>query len=333
MAAGGIKALSKIQLGRETTAGTEANATVIWRGVGSLKDNLALTFVEEHIGSLSGYDRSYISKYAGAINMSATPATYEQVNHIFEAGIKTDAAAAEGSGYLYEYTGATTAAPTIKTYTIEAGDNIQEEQGLYGFVSDFTLSGAAGEAMMMSANWITRQVQTGSFTGALSVPTVEEILVSKGSVYIDAASGTAGATQVSDTLLDFTLNYTTGIIPKWTADGGSLDYQFIQYTMPEVTLDVTFEHNSTAVAEKAAWRAETGRQIRLLFTGSALTTAGTTYSTKALQIDLVGKWETFEELGDMDGNVTVSGTFRSRYNATAALFSTISLVNNLSAVP
>jgi len=333
MAAGGIKALSKIQLGRETTAGTEVNASTLWRGTGALKDDLALSFVDETIGFLPQVDRTYISRYQGSISLDATPATFEQVNHLFEAGIKTDAAAAEGSGYIYEYVAATTASPTIKTYTIETGDNISEEQALYGFVSDFTLSGSAGEAMMMSGSWTTRQVAPGTFTAGQSAPTVEEILVSKGSFFIDAVTGTSGTTAVSDTLLDFTLNWDTGIIPKWTADGGSLDYRFIQFTPPEVVLDVVFEHNSTAVAEKAAWRAQTGRLLQLKFTGSALTTAGSTYSTKALVIDLAGKWESFDELGDRDGNSICTGTFRASYDATDASFAAIRLVNNLATVP
>lgn len=333
MAAGGVRALSKIQLGRETTAGTEVNATVIWRGTGSLKDDLSQTFVEEHVGFLPGLDRTYISRYQGTLSLDATPATFEQVNHLFEAGIKTDAAAVEGSGYLYEYVAATTASPTIKTYTLECGDNIGEEQGLYGFVGDFTLSGSAGEAVMMSANWLTRQVLPGTFTGSLSAPAVEEILTSKGLLYIDTVAGTAGTTAVSDTLLDFTLNWTTGIIPKWTADGNTLNYSFLQFTPPEVTLDVTFEHNATAVAEKAAWRAGTARQLQLKFAGTALTTAGSSYSTKTLKIDLVGKWESFDGIDDMDGNSINKGTFRAGYDGTAALFAAIRVVNNLATVP
>ena len=333
MAAGGVKALSKIQLGRETTAGTEVAASTIWRGMGALQDELTQVFVEEQIGFLPATARSYISAYRGSISLDATPATFEQVNHLFEAGIKTDAAAAEGSGYLYEYVAATTASPSIKTYTLETGDNIGEEQGLYGFVSDFTLSGSAGEAMMMSGNWTTRQIAPGTFTAGQSAPVVEEILASKGTFFIDEPAGTHGTTAVSDTLLDFTLQWDTGIIAKHTVDGGSLDYRFIQYTPPEVTLDVTFEHNTTAVAEKAKWRAGTARLIQLKFTGSALTTAGTTYSTKTLVVNLSGKWESFDALDERDGNTICTGTFRAGYESTDASFASIYLVNNLATVP
>jgi hypothetical protein len=314
----GLKALKKIQLGQEAVAGTEVAATTVWRGSGNLRDDRNLQFVDEDIGVFAGSDRTYTSSYFATLLMESTPASYQQIGYILNAGINIDVAgSADGGGtdYIYTHTVPTTGLPTIKTFTIEGGDNQQEEQVLYGFVQDFTIEGSGGEALMVSANWGGRQQQTGTFTGSVAIPTLETILFSKGKLYIDASGGTHGSTQVADTLLAATLNVNTGIIPKYTADG-SLDFSFIQYTMPEITLDVTFEHNASAVAEKAAWRAETVRLIQLKFEGSAFGTGGTTYSNHTFIVDLVGKWESFAELGDQDGNTIVTGTFRNRYNST-----------------
>lgn len=330
----GVKPLRKIQLGREGTAGTEANATSIWRGTGGLKDETQVVFPEENVGLLSGTNRAYIPKVGGVLAMDSTPATFEQILHILEAGVLTATPAQDGtgSGYVYAYPLPTTSAPTIKTYTLEGGDNQQEEQMLYGYVEDFTLAGKAGEALTMAANWRGRQVATGSFTAALSVPTVEEILFSKGKLYIDAAGGTIGSTQKTATLLSATLAVKTGLMAVYTADG-SLYFTFVKSVAPEVTLNITFEHDSTSVAEKAAWRAGTGRLVRLLFEGSSLGTPGTTYSKKTLIIDLAGKYETFDALGDQDGNDIVTATFRARYSSTDSLFAEIKVVNELTTVP
>lgn len=330
----GIKALRRLQLGQENTAGTEVAATALWRGMGVPTDDREVVFVEEDIGYLSGVDRTYISMLSGSISFEETPATFEQLPYILEGGIKavgSGTADTGGSGYIYIYTFPTTAANTAQSFTIEGGDNQQEEQLLYSVVQSFTLAGASGEALNMSADWIGRQVQTGTFTTQPSVPTVEEILFGKGKIYIDAASGTIGSTQVSNTLLGATLNVDTGIMRKWTADG-SLDFSFVQYTMPDVTLEVTFEHNSSATSEKSNWRNETARLIRLDFEGSDLNTAGSSHSVKLLRIDLAGKWESFDAIDDQDGNDIVTGTFRSRYNATAAIFGSITLVNELSSL-
>jgi hypothetical protein len=74
-------------------------------------------------------------------------------------------------------------------------------------------------------------------------------------------------------------------------------------------LNVTFEHNATAVAEIAAWRAGTARQIRLQFDGSG---------SKYARFDMAGKWEKFDKIGEKDVNDNVTGTFVACYDTTAS---------------
>jgi hypothetical protein len=328
----GVKSLRRIQLGQETTAGTAVASTALWRGQGVIEDQRELNFVEEDIGFFSGADRSYISKFVGALSMPDTPATFEQVGYILAAGVKdvtTGTADTGGSGKIYAYTFPTSALNSVQTFTVEGGDNQQEEEMYYSFVESFALTGAGGEALMLNANWLGRQVQNGTFTTQPATPTVEDILFSKGKLYIDAAGGTIGSTQVSSTLLSMSLSVDTGILPKWTADG-SLDFNFHQFTRPEVTLELTYEHNASAVTEKTAWRNETARLIRLDFEGSTLTTAGSSHTVKVLRIDLAGKYESFAALSDQDGNDTVTATFRGLYNATASTFGEIKVVSEVS---
>jgi len=331
----GIKALRKIEIGRETTAGTPAAPTTIWRGMGTIEDSLELVFPEEDVGYLSGIDRTYIPQVEATLEMEEVEATFEQLPHILEAGVQTDSPSQNGtgSGYIYTYTFPTTAANTLKTYTIAGGDNQQAEYFAYGFVESFTLSGASGEAVMMSATWKGRQVATTTFTTTATIPTVEVMLFNKSNLYIDTTGGTIGGTVKSNTLLGFNLDVDTGWQAVYAGDG-QLYFSFSKSTQPEVTLDVTFEHDGTAVAEIAAWRAETARKIRVKVTGSGLTTVGGgTYTTKQMWIDLAGKWDSFEKIGEQDGNDVVTGTFRARYDSTATLFAAITVINELSALP
>lgn len=332
----GVTKLRFVQLGKENsgTPGTEVNATAIWRGTGVVTDETEVQFVEENVGYLSGTDRTMITKVGGVLELDDTPATFEQLPYLLDAGVDSVAGVkdGDGSGYVYTYTFPKVASDTATpaTYTVEAGDNQQEEQFLYGFVEAFTLSGAAGDALNMSGTFRGRQVATGTKTAALSLPAVEEINFSSGKLYIDAADTAFGTTLKSNTLLEATLEVDTGLRAVHTADG-NLYFSFTKNIGAEITLDITFEHDATSVAEKAAWRAETARKIRLIFEGSALT-QGTAYSKKTLVIDLVGKWESFESLGDNDGNDTVTGTFRARYNSTATAFAQIVVVNDLTAL-
>jgi len=192
----GVKPLRKIQLGLEATAGTAVAATTIWRGMGMIQDGIEPVQVEEDLGLLVPSDRSYVPYLAAEFEMDEVEATFEQLPYILSAGIEdvvTGAADGVGSGKIYPYDPPLAAAGAVKTYTIEGGDNAGAEEMEYAFVQDFKLSGKAKEALMMSATWLGRQVATSSFTAALSVPPVEEILFGKGKLYIDAGTSTIGS--------------------------------------------------------------------------------------------------------------------------------------------
>lgn len=330
----GVKLLRKLQFGRETTAGTAAAASTIWRGLGTLEDQRETVFPEEDIGYLSGTDRAYCPKLAGALTLESVEASFEQLPHLFEMGIMTATPVTDtgGSGKIYTYTHATTAAPTLKTYTVEGGDNAGAEIMSYCYAEKITIEGKAGEALKMGADLKGRTIAPTSFGTSATLPAVEEILFSKGTLYIDAVSGTAGTTPVSETLIEMKLDDTTGIIPVYTADG-QLYFTTVKCATPEVTIDLTFEHNASAIAEIAAWKAGTPRLLKLKFPGTALTTAGSGYSYKTFEIIAAGKWEKFTPLGDSDGNDIVTGTFRVRYDTTAGKFIQYIVVNELASIP
>lgn len=334
----GGKWAQKVQMGRESTAGTAVAATTVWRGPAkNLQDDRVVEHVEEDIGIAVPTTRTYIGQIAGSLSMEATPATFEQILHLLEAGIKTvgtGVADGVGTGKVYAYPIPTTSLNTLKTYTIESGDNQQAEEMSYCFVEKITLSGERGKAVMMSADWIGRQVSNVSFTGSLSAPTVEEILAAKGAMYIDAVGGTIGTTQVTQTLLEFSLEITTGWKAKYTLDSGQLyfDFSYFDKDSFEMKLEVTYEHNSTAVAEKTAWRDETKRLLRLQFLGGALGTPGT-HTYKTLRLDMPGFYESFDALDSDDGNSIVKASFVCGYDETAALAPTLTVVNLLTSVP
>jgi hypothetical protein len=199
-------------------------------------------------------------------------------------------------------------------------------------VPSFTISGVAGDALKITANWTGRQVVTQAFTTAATLPTVEEILFSKCVMYADAVGGTLGLTTQSNTLLNATLSVTTGLIPAFTADG-QLYFSFVKTVPPSVSLNVTYEHDANSTAEKVFWKAGTARKLRLKFSGSAYTTAGTAYSHKTFMIDLAGKWSKFSPLGDQNGNDVLTGTFAANYDATASLYANFTVTNLLTTVP
>lgn len=329
----------KIQLGKETTPGTAVPATTIWRGVGGmLQDAREVSIVEELIGIAMPTMRSYIGQFAGALSMAATPATFEQLPHILEAGVKavgTGGSDGVGSGKVYAYPVGTTSVNTIKTYTIETGDNQQAEEMEYCFVEKFTLSGERGQAVMMSADWIGRQVVDTTFTGSLAVPTVEEAVTGKGTFFIDAVGGTIGTTAIIGTLLAWELSVTTGWRGKWTVDAGQLFFNFHYFDRDsfDAELSLTFEHVANAVAQRTLFRANTPRLMRISIPGSALTTGGTAYQNKTLRIDMATRYTEFEALDADEGNSIVKAKAKVGYDPTSGKGLEIVVVNELASIP
>jgi len=102
--AAGIKALRKIQLGKETIAGTKVDADIVWRGTGVIQDNLEQVFVNEDIGLLTGADRSYIARYEASLSLNEIEATFEQLPHLFEMGIESVSPTTDANGvFTYTY--------------------------------------------------------------------------------------------------------------------------------------------------------------------------------------------------------------------------------------
>jgi hypothetical protein len=165
---------------------------------------------------------------------------------------------------------------------------------------------------MMTATLKAREVTAVSFTTGLTAPSVAEIFHGKGYLYIDTVGTYPASTLKSNTLVSFELNYNTGLVPKYTANGADVYFGYVQSTRPDATLSVTYEHDGTATAEKVAFKAETPRSMRLKFEGATLTTAGSSYTKKTLIIDAVGKYTEFTSLEDEDGNDMVRRAHRVR---------------------
>lgn len=336
--ADGVKALRKIQIGQEASLGGSTDfASTIWRGSGVLTDNRETSFPSEDIGILGGTTRSYVAMSGGEISLEGD-ATFEQLPYILNSGVYlTTPTTDTGSGYIYVWTVQNVSTDKIEstdlqTLVIEGGDNNECEVMRAAFVREFSLSGSAGEALQVSATLQGREISGGqSYTASVSIPSVETVLFSKGKLYIDATSDTIGTTQVSNTLLGAEFSMKSGWQAVMSADG-RIDYSFLKRVADEISLQLTYEHNGSATTQKAAWRAQTERAIRLIFTGNALSSSGA-YTTKTLILDCWGKYESFDSLGEQDGNDTVSATFKIGYSSTAGNKCRVTVVNELATLP
>lgn len=181
----GIRSLRRIQLAKEATAGTQLNATTIWRGTGTLKNDAAVVHPAEDIGVVMDTDRVYIASLGGTLTLDAVPATFEQLPYLFEMGVKavgTGSSDSTGTGYVYTYALPTTTKNTINTYSVEAGDDQQMERAAYAFAETIKLAGKFNAAVEMSGTIKTRTVSANYYSAATIAATSTNTLA-------DSASG------------------------------------------------------------------------------------------------------------------------------------------------
>jgi hypothetical protein len=323
--ANGIKRLQKIQWGRETTGGTAVPATAIWRGKGGmLDDQRKVNKVEEIIGVLPDTTRTNVSQLLGMMSLAECVATYDQIQYLFAMGFGgpiTGAADGVGTDKIYTTNLPTTSVPTARPHTIEGGDNFEVEQMEYALCTKIALSGAAGEEMKVSADIMGRQVSRlgAGFTGAITIPAVEDILFQKVKVYLDPTSGAFGATQVSNVVAGLKLEISIKWKPEFTGDG-VLYYTVANFVGYEIKGEVLYIHDTAvggATGAKTFFRNQVAKLLRMDWTGSPVATGGTTYQAKHLIIDVPIVFDKVSPLGDKEGTGTVLMNFFSGYDPTA----------------
>ncbi len=314
----GIKKLRRIQVGPEATAGTAVAATERLFGPGASVQALDnVMFVEHDDGDIVGRDETVKTRQFAQVAVPERAFSFEQFVWLLQCGVaaqQTGVDDAAGTGKIYTHVFPRTAAATIKTLTVEAGDNVQAHEMEYGFCRDFTVSGETteeGQVVQMGATLQGRQRAQATFT-ALDPASVTFAPANLGSLYIDDADGTVGTSQVEATLVGWSLRVTTGLVPVFSADG-ELYFTTLQQTGPEIVLDMTLRYLAGAEAEAENWLGEVARQVELKLEGAALTTSGA-YAKHTARFQLPGKWEEFTILEDRNGDDIVRATFRSRYN-------------------
>jgi hypothetical protein len=325
----GRKSLRRLQIGKEGTAGTRAAATIRLRFQDAvIEDVLEVQELEEQVGIIGGVDRTAIVKTGSKVSVGSQPITFEQLPYILamSLGCSTTATSSSttSSDRVFLVNLPVTTAATPLTYTFEGGDDHEVEQATYMYCNKWTLDGKGGAVLNLSAEFMGRAVSTAAgFTTTAALRSCEDILFSKGKVYLDAISGSFGATQISNQVIAANIDVTVNIVPKWTADG-SLDFSQIVYVDQTITGNITFEHDTAvdgSTGAKLDWRAQTPKLLRLMWQGTQLTTntgvvttGASAYNFKTLLIDLPVKWKAVGGLEDDSGNDLITAEFRSRYS-------------------
>lgn len=320
------KAFNVVQFGREATPGTSVNATKKWRGTAAMfEDARTKKIVEEDVGLLVPSELQYDLMELGRLAIPQTDFTFEQICDLFEMGIQTVTPTDNTGSYTYDYAFPTGSnLNTIKTYTIEAGNfqvSADAHEMPHTYAEEIQLSGRNSEGWMMQANLVGARLVQASLTNSLPLVAVNFAPFNKTKLYIDASGGTIGSTQKLGTLMAADIRIQTGI--KYIPVGdGNLYYSILKYSRPSIDFSLTIEveSGSLVAVERAAYKANAPRLIRLALAGDA---------THSANFDMAIKWDTVNPYDEDDGNVTVTLDGHAVYSSADDLFFEASVTNEL----
>lgn len=227
----------------------------------------------------------------------------------------------------WTFTQPSTGSAAPEAMSVDVGDDIQNWILDYGMLSRWMLSSTFGELTHFEGDLFAQQAVKGA---ASSPAEVNPILIPSDLWTIKFAAtfaGLGGASISTNFLRTWSLDYLTGLKPRWYMDGTTAMGQHVE---TDITGNLSMEVESTALAVSEfvdKWRAGTIDYIRLKAQGPIL--GGTFYS---LQLDMPVYWDEPQPLASVDEGVnlyTVKG--KQAWDGTNGLV--VTLVNTLAAIP
>ncbi len=229
--------------------------------------------------------------------------------------------------YKWAFQPATSAADTVKAYTIEKGSSVRAERVDYGLISGVSLSfNAKDDRVAVSAEGIaTERVDDITLT---ATPTVRQVIpITPLQVTIklaDAQANLAGASALTK-VVSWNWSISGKVAPAFFA-GSAASYAGYVENAPDMSGSLTLEADATAMAMLPIARAGTRYWMNVKFVGPLI--AGSYYNTFDLTMPFY--FGDVGELGDSDGLVAVTFNMTNSNDSTWGKALTIDLTNDLS---
>ena len=314
----GEVALRFLNGGFEATKGTGVAATrQLMARITNPNFNIRRDFIEEDRGTLVASTRFVegVKDYTFSIAQE-NGATYEDIGWFFHTTVHGTAAPTtiNTAAYSRTYTPQTTAAGnTLKSATIEFGDDTQEFECEYcegeGFTLGFaTLAVGQAAPVTMTTDYVTQSLASNTKT-SLSAPTVDTILATGANFYLGSESTAyASLSEVTGFLRAYTMTYANNLGRKvYVGDGTT--FSNIGRGRRVVTFTAQVEGDSAGVTRFTEWDLGTYKRMRLLFQGPVIS-GSSPATTKKLRIDGRFVLTAFNPIGEVDTNTVFEITGR-----------------------
>lgn len=334
--------LLQAQAGLEATRGTNVAATrKVYAQITPSYDRPLMDFMDTS-GTFHGRRRAaYARAKVGFTALDIV--TFEDLPWWLQMGLKggvsgvTDGHATLPA-YLYTFS-PTITSDDLKSITLEFGETNNDYESGQVMVNSFTLRMDADNdsepGWMFDAELMGRDFEPTTFTGSLADRSTEVVTARGTQIFIDAAGGTIGTTQLSGALISASITVNNNLHFKSFAE----DVTYVaanKVGRQAQTLDAqfTFEFdNDTEFANYRSTATPVQRLIRIKRIGSEIHSgAPEATGDKYMEIDLYGYWNSWSR-GDREGNLTATFGFAGFYDITAAKTFSIAVNNALITLP
>lgn len=246
----------KLQIGKETTLGTEVEATLIFPcdpGSGQFALDRATQVPDEDYGR-SVRNQSGRGSH-GVKNATATlsaPARFEDIGHVLNMALGS--ASSSGAGTVTTVWDRDTTANTINSYTVEDNDGVAPMIATGVVCTGFELGWDAlgpGENSMVtiSANLQAANVTQGTATGSISDPTVLETMEGHNATLAMGPTGTAFASLSAVGTALIAYRYSDADEKPGRPYGGSETYSSVGRRKGLGTVTLTVKCSSATIDE------------------------------------------------------------------------------------
>lgn len=345
---GAVAPLRLIQLGKETTRGTEVAATarlltrpggVTWR------DLTEKAPVEADFGQLDlrhSDSLSAIVRNSSELELSAD-LSFEQILYPLLAGVRgavspgAEQTVSQGD-FLWTFTPLASADPAPDAFTLEyvereGATNRQEITATFGLCRRLRVAASQGaEQATLEAEFFARKSVSQAPTASIGLPTRNivpgpKFTVKTASTFAGLSSGSLLTAQV----ISLEWELVTGILPKFRLDAASVDFAGYQFGIREMSLSLVLDLTAEAETERTAGlQAESVRYLRCEVEGAQIGTG----LNRRITID--GAYEITDPIesgSDQDGQSSVDIAYKGIFDATKGAAFEITVVNTLSAIP
>lgn len=342
-----VKAMTKIQIGVETTRGTRVAATRRLIGDGRFRImNEQEEFEDQMTGVLSRSVLSPVRTFQNTEFEFRYPLDFEQILFPLLSGMVGGETpdTVDTTVKRWIFLPSQTADPAIKTYTLEWAetdltDTLMHEAG-YCFCTEFEVTFGTEALPEIVCRFVGQEAVESTVTGAIALPTLHHAPNLKSSVWMDPAFADVGTTQITGQVYTGRFKFGGFVFPQRYMDGDT-DISFQTHHFKQRTAEMEFDIISSPTSgsflqtmqdDKAAGTAK-AFQIKIL--GDIVAGAASSHRYGIfLNMWGIHAADSLQERGnDRDGNMVTRVHLKSLYDGTSGADLSVVVDNLLATFP